>query len=48
MASVLQLVAIVGVLIAVCLIWGYEWSILVGSAAALVVGVALEQPRGSG
>lgn len=48
MASVLQIVALLGVLLGICLIWGYEWAVLVGSAGVLVVGVALERPRGSG
>lgn len=44
MASVIQLVGLLGLVAAVCLIWGFEWAVLVGSAATVAVGVALERP----
>lgn len=42
MASLLQVVALVGLVVGVCAIWGWEWAVLSGSLSLLLVGVALE------
>lgn len=44
MASVVQFVALVGLIVGVVLLWGVEWAVLLGSGGLLAVGVAMERP----